>query len=62
MIDKTVGTLLYNVASRLKDSKRLGDLVEYIATKKIITDLQLNGTYLGISQAGAKNPPALFDH
>ncbi|XP_034287597.1 glutamine--tRNA ligase isoform X1 [Pantherophis guttatus] len=42
VIDKTVGTLLYNVASRLKDSKRLGDLVEYIATKKIITDLQLN--------------------
>lgn len=44
MIDKTVGTLLYNVASRLKDPKRLGDLVDYIATKKIITDLQLNGT------------------
>ncbi|KAG8127917.1 putative Glutaminyl-tRNA synthetase-like protein [Naja naja] len=42
VIDKTVGTLLYNVASRLKDSKRLGHLVEYIATKKIITDLQLN--------------------
>ncbi|XP_007431438.1 glutamine--tRNA ligase [Python bivittatus] len=42
VIDKTVGTLLYNVASRLKDSKRLGDLVDYIATKKIVTDLQLN--------------------
>ncbi|KAK9405997.1 glutamine-tRNA ligase [Crotalus adamanteus] len=42
VIDKTVGTLLYNVASRLKDPKRLGDLVDYIATKKIITDLQLN--------------------
>uniref|UniRef100_A0A8C5RTH2 Glutaminyl-tRNA synthetase n=1 Tax=Laticauda laticaudata TaxID=8630 RepID=A0A8C5RTH2_LATLA len=42
VIDKTVGTLLYNVASRLKDSKHLGHLVDYIATKKIITDLQLN--------------------
>ncbi|KAF7249957.1 Glutamine--tRNA ligase [Varanus komodoensis] len=41
-IDKTVGTLLYNVASRLKDPKHLSFLVEYIATKKIATDLQLN--------------------
>ncbi|XP_053234395.1 glutamine--tRNA ligase [Podarcis raffonei] len=40
--DKTVGTLLYNLASRLKDPKHLGFLVEYIATKKIVTDLQLN--------------------
>ncbi|CAH2312770.1 glutamine--tRNA ligase [Pelobates cultripes] len=41
-IDKVTGTLLYNVASRLKDTKRLGFLVEYIARKKIGTDLQLN--------------------
>ncbi|XP_063282773.1 glutamine--tRNA ligase [Pelobates fuscus] len=41
-IDKVTGTLLYNVASRLKDTKRLGFLVEYIASKKISTDLQLN--------------------
>ncbi|XP_061474819.1 glutamine--tRNA ligase [Rhineura floridana] len=40
--DKTIGTLLYNVASRLKDPKHLGFLVQYIATKKIVTDLQLN--------------------
>nr|XP_056709605.1 glutamine--tRNA ligase [Euleptes europaea] len=41
-LDKTVGTLLYNVASRIKDPKHLGFLVGYIANKKIVTDLQLN--------------------
>ncbi|KAH0630312.1 hypothetical protein JD844_013227 [Phrynosoma platyrhinos] len=41
-LDKTLGTLLYSVASRLKDPKHLGFLVEYIATKKIVTDLQVN--------------------
>nr|XP_033782100.1 glutamine--tRNA ligase [Geotrypetes seraphini] len=41
-VDKVTGTLLYNVASRLKDHKRLGFLVGYIAGKKITTDLQLN--------------------
>ncbi|KAM8930803.1 glutamine--tRNA ligase [Pelodytes ibericus] len=41
-VDKVTGTLLYNAASRLKDTKRLGFLVEYIARKKISTDLQLN--------------------
>ncbi|KAM4651239.1 glutamine--tRNA ligase [Discoglossus pictus] len=41
-VDKVTGTLLYNVASRLKDTKRLGFLVGYIASKKITTDLQLN--------------------
>ncbi|KAE8612329.1 hypothetical protein XENTR_v10012814 [Xenopus tropicalis] len=41
-VDKVTGTLLYNVATRLKDTKRLGFLVEYIASKKITTDLQLN--------------------
>ncbi|OCT85866.1 glutamine--tRNA ligase [Xenopus laevis] len=41
-VDKVTGTLLYNVATRLKDTKRLGFLVEYIASKKISTDLQLN--------------------
>uniref|UniRef100_A0ACB8EGZ0 Uncharacterized protein n=1 Tax=Sphaerodactylus townsendi TaxID=933632 RepID=A0ACB8EGZ0_9SAUR len=41
-LDKTVGTLLYNVASRLKDPKHLSFLVGYIANKKIVTDLQLN--------------------
>ncbi|MEE6502298.1 hypothetical protein FKM82_004468 [Ascaphus truei] len=41
-LDKVTGTLLYNVASRIKDTKRLGFLVDYIANKKISTDLQLN--------------------
>ncbi|KAG8435965.1 hypothetical protein GDO86_007166 [Hymenochirus boettgeri] len=41
-VDKVTGTLLYNVATRLKDTKRLGFLVGYIASKKIGTDLQLN--------------------
>ncbi|XP_056380755.1 glutamine--tRNA ligase [Hyla sarda] len=41
-IDKVIGTLIYNVATRLKDTKRLGFLIGYIITKKISTDLQLN--------------------
>ncbi|XP_068108759.1 glutamine--tRNA ligase [Hyperolius riggenbachi] len=41
-IDKVTGTLLYNVATRLKDTKRLGFLVTYLTSKKIATDLQLN--------------------
>ncbi|KAM9134275.1 LOW QUALITY PROTEIN: glutamine--tRNA ligase [Pangshura tecta] len=42
-VDKATGTLLYNVASRLKDQKRLRFLVGYITSKKIGTDLQLSG-------------------
>uniref|UniRef100_A0A8C4TN82 Glutamine--tRNA ligase n=1 Tax=Erpetoichthys calabaricus TaxID=27687 RepID=A0A8C4TN82_ERPCA len=41
-INKATGTLLYNLASRLKDTKRLGFLVAYIAKKQINTDLKLN--------------------
>ncbi|KAJ7317122.1 hypothetical protein JRQ81_003284 [Phrynocephalus forsythii] len=41
-VDKTIGTLLYNVASRLKDPKHLGFLVGHVAAKKIVTDLQLS--------------------
>ncbi|XP_044157126.1 LOW QUALITY PROTEIN: glutamine--tRNA ligase [Bufo gargarizans] len=41
-IDKVIGTLIYNLSSRLKDPKRLGFLVGYIVGKKISTDLQLN--------------------
>ncbi|XP_028907369.1 glutamine--tRNA ligase [Ornithorhynchus anatinus] len=41
-IDKATGTLLYNIASRLKDQKRLSFLVDYVTRKKILTDLQLN--------------------
>ncbi|XP_058844252.1 glutamine--tRNA ligase [Acipenser ruthenus] len=41
-VDKGTGTLLYNLASKLKEQKRLGFLAGYIAHKKISTDLQLN--------------------
>uniref|UniRef100_A0A8C0J402 glutamine--tRNA ligase n=1 Tax=Chelonoidis abingdonii TaxID=106734 RepID=A0A8C0J402_CHEAB len=41
-VDKATGTLLYNVASRLKDQKRLRFLVGYVTSKKIVTDLQLS--------------------
>ncbi|KAK2899068.1 hypothetical protein Q8A67_010486 [Cirrhinus molitorella] len=41
-IDKTVGTLLYSMVTRLKDSNRLSFLTEYIITRKITTDLQLS--------------------
>ncbi|XP_073425693.1 glutamine--tRNA ligase-like [Dendrobates tinctorius] len=41
-IDKVIGTLIYNVSTRLKDTKRLGFLVGYVVNKKISTDLQLN--------------------
>uniref|UniRef100_A0A674ID92 Glutamine--tRNA ligase n=1 Tax=Terrapene triunguis TaxID=2587831 RepID=A0A674ID92_9SAUR len=41
-VDKATGTLLYNVASRLKDQKRLRFLVGCITSKKIVTDLQLS--------------------
>uniref|UniRef100_A0A4W3JZG8 Glutamine--tRNA ligase n=1 Tax=Callorhinchus milii TaxID=7868 RepID=A0A4W3JZG8_CALMI len=43
-IDKVTGTLLYNVATRLKDQRRLGFLVGYVANKKMITDLQLSAS------------------
>ncbi|XP_012883513.1 PREDICTED: glutamine--tRNA ligase [Dipodomys ordii] len=41
-IDKATGTLLYGLASRLKDTQRLSFLVNYIASKKIHTELQLS--------------------
>ncbi|XP_061837793.1 glutamine--tRNA ligase [Nerophis lumbriciformis] len=40
-VDKAVGTLLYSLASRLKDPKRLGFLAEIIAQRKICTEQQL---------------------
>lgn len=42
-IDKTVGTLLYSMVTRLKDPNRLSFLTEYIVTRKITTELQLSG-------------------
>uniref|UniRef100_A0A452VF81 Glutamine--tRNA ligase n=1 Tax=Ursus maritimus TaxID=29073 RepID=A0A452VF81_URSMA len=41
-IDKATGTLLYGLASRLRDPRRLSFLVSYVANKKIHTELQLS--------------------
>ncbi|KAI7797490.1 glutaminyl-tRNA synthetase [Triplophysa rosa] len=43
-IDKTTGTLLYSMVTRLKDPNRLSFLTEYIIKQKITTDLQLSVT------------------
>uniref|UniRef100_A0A4W6EP55 Glutamine--tRNA ligase n=1 Tax=Lates calcarifer TaxID=8187 RepID=A0A4W6EP55_LATCA len=40
-VDKAMGTLLYNMASRLKDAKRLAFLADSIVQRKICTELQL---------------------
>uniref|UniRef100_A0A8D0D9N6 Glutamine--tRNA ligase n=1 Tax=Sander lucioperca TaxID=283035 RepID=A0A8D0D9N6_SANLU len=40
-VDKAMGTLLYSMASRLKDTKRLAFLSDCIVQCKIITELQL---------------------
>uniref|UniRef100_A0A3Q0SVS1 Glutamine--tRNA ligase n=1 Tax=Amphilophus citrinellus TaxID=61819 RepID=A0A3Q0SVS1_AMPCI len=40
-VDKAMGTLLYSMASRLKDTKRLAFLSNSIAQRKICTELQL---------------------
>ncbi|XP_005801766.1 glutamine--tRNA ligase [Xiphophorus maculatus] len=40
-VDKAMGTLLYSMASRLKDNKRLVFLSDCIAQRKICTELQL---------------------
>ncbi|KAF6313371.1 hypothetical protein mRhiFer1_013909 [Rhinolophus ferrumequinum] len=41
-VDKATGTLLYGLASRLRDPRRLSFLVSYIANKKIHTEPQLS--------------------
>uniref|UniRef100_A0A8C2L0D3 Glutamine--tRNA ligase n=1 Tax=Cyprinus carpio TaxID=7962 RepID=A0A8C2L0D3_CYPCA len=41
-VDKTAGTLLYNMVTRLKDTNRLSFLTEYIITQKITSELQLS--------------------
>ncbi|KAM8830008.1 glutamine--tRNA ligase [Synchiropus picturatus] len=41
VVDKAMGTLLYSMASRLKDLKHLGFLSDNIAQRKICTELQL---------------------
>ncbi|MED6249558.1 putative glutamine--tRNA ligase [Ataeniobius toweri] len=40
-VDKAMGTLLYSMASRLKDNKRLAFLSDCIAQRKICTEVQL---------------------
>uniref|UniRef100_A0A6Q2XFA3 Glutamine--tRNA ligase n=1 Tax=Esox lucius TaxID=8010 RepID=A0A6Q2XFA3_ESOLU len=40
-IDKSMGTLLYTMVSRLRDPRRLGFLTDQIAQRKICTELQL---------------------
>ncbi|MED6281919.1 putative glutamine--tRNA ligase [Characodon lateralis] len=40
-VDKAMGTLLYSMASRLKDNRRLAFLSDCIAQRKICTELQL---------------------
>uniref|UniRef100_A0A3Q2FTC3 Glutamine--tRNA ligase n=1 Tax=Cyprinodon variegatus TaxID=28743 RepID=A0A3Q2FTC3_CYPVA len=40
-VDKAMGTLLYSMASRLKDNKRLTFLSDCIAQRKICSELQL---------------------
>uniref|UniRef100_A0A8C5FN23 Probable glutamine--tRNA ligase n=1 Tax=Gadus morhua TaxID=8049 RepID=A0A8C5FN23_GADMO len=40
-VDKAMGTMLYSMVSRLKDTKRLTFLADHIARHKICTELQL---------------------
>ena len=44
-IDKSVGTLLYHIATKLKTQVRHREplLVEYVTSKKISSEVQLNG-------------------
>jgi len=44
-IDKTVGTLLYTIAAKLKAQivEHRGLLTEYVSQRKIASDLQLTG-------------------
>lgn len=46
--DKDVGKLLYHVATKLKTKKFLSPIVEYIASKKITSEIQLNGKMLSV--------------
>lgn len=45
-MDKSTGTLLYSMVSRLKDPKRLAFLSDSIAQRKICSELQLAGKIL----------------
>uniref|UniRef100_A0A673L3P3 Glutamine--tRNA ligase n=1 Tax=Sinocyclocheilus rhinocerous TaxID=307959 RepID=A0A673L3P3_9TELE len=54
-IDKTAGTLLYNMVTRLKDLNRLSFLTEYIITRKITSELQLSAALDFIKSHPQKN-------
>uniref|UniRef100_W5NB53 Glutamine--tRNA ligase n=1 Tax=Lepisosteus oculatus TaxID=7918 RepID=W5NB53_LEPOC len=41
-VDRPTGTLLYSLASRLRDARRLAFLTEHIALRRISTELQLS--------------------
>lgn len=47
-LDKDVGKLLYHIATKLKTQikQHQAKLVEYVATRKIKSENQLNGKYL----------------
>lgn len=49
-VDKAVGTLLYSMASRLKDTKRVVFLAECIARRKLSTELQLAGDVTNVDR------------
>jgi hypothetical protein len=44
-MDKTVGTLLYHIATKLKSQikNRMNILIEYVIKKKLLNEPQLNG-------------------
>lgn len=57
-IDKATGTLLYGVASRLRDPRRLPFLVSYVANKKIHTEAQLSGETAFLPPPAPGRPPS----
>lgn len=44
-MDKTVGTLLYHIATKLKSQirNRMNILIDYVIKKKLLNEPQLNG-------------------
>ena len=41
-IDKNIGNLLYQISSRIKDKRHLPILVDFVTSKKLISEMQLN--------------------
>ena len=44
-ISKTTGTLLYHIATKLKNKKRLNFLLNYVVSGKIASEPQLSGKF-----------------